>query len=263
VGEEHRFEGRKPDMELRLDGRVAIVTGAGSQIGIGRAIARLFAEAGAQLGLLDVDVASVSALAHELPGKHLGIECDVTDVASVRRAVAQVGSELGPVTVLVNNAGVTQRRAFSDITGDDYARVVDVSLHGGFLCSQEVLPFMKESGGSIVFMSSVSAENGGGLFGGAHYCSAKAGLIGLTRALAKEMAPYGIRANAVAPGVVDTDITHGELTAEGKLEIAATVPLQRLGTPADVAACCLFLASDASSYITGEVLNVNGGIYFA
>jgi len=250
-------------MDLRLDGRIAVVTGAGSQVGIGRAVARLFADAGARLGLLDVDAAGVSTLARELPGEHLGVECDVTDAANVRQAIAEVGSALGPVSVLVNNAGVTQRRAFSDISGDDYDHVVDVSLRGGFLCSQEVLPSMKKFGGSIVFVSSVSAENGGGLFGGAHYCSAKAGLIGLTRALAKELAPYAIRANAVAPGVVDTDITHGELTPEGKREIATTVPLGRLGTPMDVAACCLFLACDASSYVTGEVLNVNGGIYFA
>lgn len=250
-------------MELRLDGQVAIVTGAGSEAGIGRATARLFADAGAQLGLLDVDSEAVAELASSLGGKHLGIECDVTDAASVTRAVRQVHSELGPVAILVNNAGVTQRRSFGDITTEDYDLILDVSLRGGFLCSQAVLPSMKESGGSIVFISSVSAENGGGVFGGAHYCSAKAGLIGLARALGKELAPYRIRVNAVAPGVVDTEITHGELTAEGKREIAATVPLRRLGTPHDVAACCLFLASEAAAYITGEVLNVNGGMYFA
>ncbi len=250
-------------MELRLDGRAAIVTGSGSKRGIGQAIARIFAEAGAHVGLLDVDGAGAAELAADLPGNHIGVECDVTNAASVRSAVRQVNAELGPVTVLVNNAGVTQRRAFAEITEEDYDLIHDVSLRGGFLCSQEVLSSMKDLGGSIVFMSSVSAENGGGVFGGAHYCSAKAGMIGLTRALAKELAPYQIRANAVAPGVIDTDITHGELTDEGKREIAATVPLRRLGKPEDIAACCLFLASDASAYITGEVLNVNGGMYYA
>jgi NAD(P)-dependent dehydrogenase (short-subunit alcohol dehydrogenase family) len=249
-------------MELRLDGRTAIVTGAGSRRGIGRAIAQALAGAGAQVGLLDIDAAGVTALAAELPGHHVGAECDVRNEASVRRAVGEVTDELGPVTVLVNNAGVTQRRSFAEITGEDYDKVLDVSLRGGFLCTQAVLPALKEHGGSVVFISSVSAQNGGGLFGGAHYCSAKAGLIGLTRALAKELAPYRARSNAIAPGVVDTDITHGELTVDAKQAIAATVPLGRLGTPQDIAACCLFLASDASAYITGEVIDVNGGIYF-
>ena len=249
-------------MELRLDGGIAIVTGAGSQGGIGQAIAKTFAEAGARVGLLDIDLVGVSELAENLPGNHLAVECDVTNRASVSEAVAQIGSQLGPVTVLVNNAGVTQRRPFSDIQDEDYDRILDVSLRGGFLCSQAVLPYMQDRGGSMVFISSVSGQNGGGLFGGAHYCTAKAGLLGLTRALAKELAPYRIRANAIAPGVVDTDITHGELTPEGKREIAATVPLGRLGTPQDIATCSLFLASEASAYITGEVLNVNGGIYF-
>ena len=220
------------------------------------------AEAGAGLGLLDIDLAGVSELAEHLPGNHLAVACDVTDRASISQAVKQVGSQLGPVTVLVNNAGVTQRRAFPDIGDEDYDRILDVSLRGGFLCSQAVLPHMQDHGGSMVFISSVSAQNGGGLFGGTHYCTAKAGLLGLTRALAKELAPYRIRANAIAPGVVDTDITHGELTPEGKREIATTVPLRRLGTPEDIAACSLFLASEASAYVTGEVLNVNGGIYF-
>jgi NAD(P)-dependent dehydrogenase (short-subunit alcohol dehydrogenase family) len=249
-------------MEIRLDGRTAIVTGAGSRLGIGRAMARAFADAGAQIGLLDLDGAGVRELAAQLPGHHVGAQCDVRNEASVRGAVQKVCEELGPVTVLVNNAGVTQKRTFAETTRQDYDNILDASLRGAFQCTQAVLPYMQEHGGSVVFISSVSAQNGGGLFGGAHYCSAKAGLIGLTRALAKELAPYRIRSNAIAPGVVDTDITHGELTAEGKKAIAATVPLGRLGTPQDIANCCLFLASEASAYITGAVIDVNGGIYF-
>jgi NAD(P)-dependent dehydrogenase (short-subunit alcohol dehydrogenase family) len=249
-------------MELRLDGRTAIVTGAGSERGIGQATARLLADAGAHLALLDVEGEAVAEFAATLPGEHLGLQCDVRDEASVSRAVRWVDAELGAVSVLVNNAGVTQRRRFDEIKRADYDFVVDVSLRGSFLCTQAALPFLKQAGGSVVFISSVSALNGGGLFGGSHYCAAKAGLLGLTRALAKELAPYSIRVNAIAPGVVDTDITRGELTDEGKRKIAATVPLGRLGRAEDVAVCCLFLACDASSYITGEVLNVNGGIYF-
>lgn len=245
---------------MLLAGQIAVVTGAASARGIGRATARLFAEHGARVALLDRDGAGAIAAAAELGAEHRGYACDVTSQAQVADVFAALAAELGPPSVLVNNAGITSPLRLADVTRADYDAVMDVNLRGSFLCAQAVAPLMRaRGGGSIICMSSVSAKRGGGLFGASVYSAAKAGILGLARALARELAPDQIRVNAVAPGLVDTDIFGGKLSEERRAELVQTIPLGRIGQPLDVARACLFLASDLAAYITGEVLDVNGG----
>ncbi|NJM09149.1 SDR family oxidoreductase [Candidatus Gracilibacteria bacterium] len=245
---------------MLLDGQVAIVTGAASVRGIGRATARLFAAQGALVAVLDLDGAGALAAAAELGAPHRGYACDVTRQNEVAAVFAAVATDLGPPSVLVNNAGITSPLRLEQVAEADYNAVMDVNLRGSFLCAQAVAPLMRaRGGGSIVCMSSVSAIRGGGLFGASVYSAAKAGVLGLARALARELAPDGIRVNAVAPGLVDTDIFGGQLTEERRAEIVRSIPLGRVAQPLDVARACLFLASDLAGYITGEVLDVNGG----
>jgi NAD(P)-dependent dehydrogenase (short-subunit alcohol dehydrogenase family) len=243
---------------MLLEGKVAIITGAGSARGIGRATARLFAEHGARLALLDLRGAQ--DVAAELGDQHCGYTCDVTDQAQVRATFAQIEADLGPAEVLVNNAGISQPKRIDEISEQDYDAVMDVSMRGTFLCSQAALAGMRKLGrGSIVNLSSVSAKRGGGIFGGPHYSAAKAGILGLTRALARDLGREQIRVNAVAPGLVDTDITQGQVVGERLEAVLRDIPLGRIAQPIDVARACLFLASDLAGYITGEVMDVNGG----
>lgn len=246
---------------MLLEGEVAIVTGGASERGLGRAIAGLFAEHGARVAVLDLDGSGAERVARELGKGHMGRACDVTSHEQVEAAFSEVGEELGSPTILVNNAGITQPKRIDEIEEADYEAVLDVNLRGTFLCSKSVLPHLRANGGgSIVCISSVSAQRGGGIFGGPHYSAAKAGILGLAKALARDLAPEGIRVNAVAPGFINTDITRGQLTEERRESIAASIPIGRAGKPLDVAWACLFLASSTSSpYITGEVLDVNGG----
>jgi NAD(P)-dependent dehydrogenase (short-subunit alcohol dehydrogenase family) len=247
---------------MLLDDKIAIVTGAGSARGIGRAIARLFAEHGARVAALDIDGAAAAETAAELGAAHRGYRCDVRLADEVAAVFAQVAAELGPPDVLVNNAGITSPKKVADVTAADYDAVMDVNLRGTFLCSQAVLPYMRRLGrGSIICMSSVSAKRGGGVFGASVYSAAKGGILGLARALARELAPEGIRVNALAPGLIDTDIFGGQMSAERREEIVRGVPLGRLGQPLDVARACLFFASELSDFITGEVMDVNGGMH--
>lgn len=246
-------------MDKLLDGTTAVVTGAASPRGLGQAIAALFAEEGARVALLDRDEAGAEARAADIDGA-VGYGCDVTDRASVESAMEAVVADLGVPGVLVTNAGVTQPKGVADLTDADYDFVMDVSMRGTYLCSQAVVEGMRQlGGGAIVCMSSVSAKRGGGVFGGPHYCAAKAGVLGWTRALARELAPDGIRVNAVAPGAADTDIRAEITTPEREAAIARDVPLGRIATSREVAMVCLFLASQMSSYVTGEVVDVNGG----
>lgn len=246
---------------MLLDGKTAVISGAAGPRGIGLAAARLFAKHGARVAILDLDQGAVEAAAHGLGPNHLGLVCDVTDHAACKTAAAEVIRRFRKIDVLVNNAGVTQPVKFSEIDQPSWRRIMDVNLTGVLNLSQAVVPHMRElGGGSIACMSSVSAQRGGGIFGGPHYSAAKAGVLGLAKAMARELGPDNIRVNCVTPGLIQTDITGDKLTDEMKSEIVKGIPLGRLGTPEDVARIYLFLASDLSSYTTGAVIDVNGGM---
>ena len=243
-----------------LDGRVAIVTGAASARGLGKATAQLFADHGARVAILDLDGDAARAAAADLGVGHIGLACDVTDRTACDAALQSIQDELGPADILINNAGITQPLKLMDIAPEHYDAVLDVNLRGTLYMSQAVIPGMRARGrGSIVNISSVSAQRGGGIFGGPHYSAAKAGILGLTKAMARELAPDGVRCNAVCPGFIATDITAGKLTEDMKAAILDGIPMGRAGEASDVAGCCLFLASDLSAYVTGSEVDVNGG----
>ena len=246
---------------MLLTDKVAIVTGGAGLNGLGFATARLMAAHGARVAVLDLARAEPAAAAARLGDGHLGLVADVTDKASCDAAVVAVLQAFGRVDVLVNNAGITQPVKTLQITGADYDRILDVSLRGTLYMSQAVLPSMQQQkSGSIVCISSVSAQRGGGILGGPHYSAAKAGVLGLARAMAREFAPENIRVNSITPGLIGTDIIKGKLTDEKKAEIAESIPLARLGRADDIAGACVFLASDLSLYCTGITLDVNGGM---
>ncbi|MBC7485021.1 MAG: SDR family oxidoreductase [Rhizobacter sp.] len=246
---------------MLLKDKVAIVTGGAGLNGLGFATARLMASHGARVAVLDLARAGPEAAAAQLGAVHLGIVADVTDKASCDAAAAAVLKAFGRIDVLVNNAGITQPAKTLEITGADYDRILDVSLRGTLYMSQAVLPAMRQQqSGSIVCISSVSAQRGGGILGGPHYSAAKAGVLGLARAMAREFGPESIRVNCITPGLISTDIITGKLTEQKKAEIAETVPLGRLGRADDIAGACVFLASDLSLYCTGITLDVNGGM---
>lgn len=246
---------------MLLENRSAIVTGAGSIGGIGRATARRFAAEGARVALLDLAETDPAAAAREVGDGHLGLICDVADAAACEAAVAQVLDAFGTIDILIGNAGVVYGTRILDISAAEYDQVLDVNLRGNFHMAQAVIPTLRARGaGSIVMVSSIAGQLGGGLFGSSHYAAAKSGIFGLAKALARELAPEGIRVNAVAPGVIDNDFSKGRMTREIKDQVAQRVPLGRLGRSEDIADACLYLASDMSSYVTGTVLSVNGGL---
>lgn len=243
-----------------LNGRFAAITGAAGPRGLGRAMAQIFAEHGATVAILDLDATQAQAVAAELGPDHVGLACDVTDKAACDAAIGDLIARWGRIDILVNNAGITQPLKLMEIAAANYDAVLDVNLRGTLYASQAAIPQMRAQGaGSIVNISSVSAQRGGGIFGGPHYSAAKAGILGLTKAMARELAPDGIRVNAICPGFIGTDITAGKLTPAMKEQILAGIPMGRAGTPGDVAGCALFLASDLSAYVTGSEVDVNGG----
>ncbi len=246
---------------MLLKDKVAVISGAASPRGIGMATARLFAEHGAKVAVLDLDQTASEAAAAALGGDHKGFACNVTQKDATRRAAEAVLAAFGQVDVLINNAGVTQPVKIMDIEPENYDLVLDVNLRGTLYLSQAFIPHMRaRKMGSIACMSSVSAQRGGGIFGGPHYSAAKAGVLGLAKAMARELGPDGIRVNSVTPGLIQTDITGDKLTEAMRVDIIKGIPLSRLGDVRDVAGAFLFLASDLSSYTTGATIDVNGGM---
>lgn len=243
-----------------LDGKFAIITGAASKRGLGKATAKLFAEHGATVAILDLDQGQAEAAARDLGAGHVGLACDVTDKSACVDAVAALVKKWGRIDILVNNAGITQPLKVMEIEPANYDAVMDVNLRGTLYMSQAVTPTMRaQKSGSIINLSSVSAQRGGGIFGGPHYSAAKAGILGLTKAMARELAPDNVRLNAICPGFIATDITGGKLTPDMMEQILAGIPMGRAGEASDVAGCALFLASDLSAYCTGTEVDVNGG----
>lgn len=244
--------------------RTAVVTGAGSRRGIGQATANALGAAGWHVAVLDIDEASAKERAEKVSREHgvsaFGVACDVTDVDQVDAAVGTVESDLPPVGALVNNAGITSPTRFLDVTDDEWDRIFEVNVRGSYLMTKRLAPGMAEREfGRVVNLSSVSAERGGGVFGGVAYSAAKAALLGFSRALARELGPSGVTVNSVAPGLVDTDITAGKLAPERKEALVADIPTGRAGTVADVADVITFLCRPESGYLTGVTYDINGG----
>ncbi|CAM4238295.1 SDR family NAD(P)-dependent oxidoreductase [Klebsiella africana] len=246
---------------MLLKDKVAIITGAASARGLGFATAKLFAENGAKVVIIDLNGEASKTAAAALGEGHLGLAANVADEVQVQAAIEQILAKYGRVDVLVNNAGITQPLKLMDIKRANYDAVLDVSLRGTLLMSQAVIPTMRaQKSGSIVCISSVSAQRGGGIFGGPHYSAAKAGVLGLARAMARELGPDNVRVNCITPGLIQTDITAGKLTDAMTANILAGIPMNRLGDAVDIARAALFLGSDLSSYSTGITLDVNGGM---
>jgi len=245
---------------MRLKDRVAIVTGAAR--GIGRAIAVALAREGARVAAWDLDLVQLDDLVGQVRargGEVLALSVDVTRKEQIQEAVGQVLARWGRIDILVNNAGIYEVLPVEAISEEQWDRVLAVNLKGSFLCSQAVIPAMKRQGsGSIVSMAS-SAGKSGGTLSGAHYAVSKAGVICLTKQLARELGPHGITANAVAPGRIDTPMIHLASDEENEAFRLRT-PLGRLGTPEDVAGAVVFLVSDEASFVTGEIVDVNGGL---
>lgn len=251
-----------PDDAFRLDGRVALVTG--SSRGIGRGIAERFAEAGARVVVTwhtrEAAGEAVVEAIRKAGGDATSLQLDVTERASIRRVVAQTLEQLGAVDVLVNNAGFLEQKPFETISDEDWDYTFACNLRSAFAFAQELHPHFQSRGtGNLINVASIGGQTGGTK--APHYAAAKAALLSLTKSLAKLFAPDGARANAISPGYVETDMYADITTRESEQAILDTIPLARIGQPLDVAQAALFLASDASAYVTGHTLNVNGGFF--
>ena len=245
---------------MDLEGKVALVTG-GAQ-GIGQVTAFHLASMGADVAVSDINREGALRTAKEIEGlgrRGLALEGDVSDPADAEIIVAKTVEQLGGIDILVNNAGITRDKLLLRMTEEDWDAVLNVNLKGTFNCTKAAIKHMvKRKSGRVVNIASVVGEMGNA--GQANYAASKAGIIGLTKSIAREYAQRGINVNAIAPGYIETPMTEA-LSEKVKEELKAGIPMARLGTPSDVAKAVYFLVSDASSYITGQVLNVNGGIY--
>jgi 3-oxoacyl-[acyl-carrier protein] reductase len=243
-------------MQIDLSGRVALVTG--STRGIGRAIADTLASCGARVAVVGRDQARADAVAAEIGAAAKGFSCDVSDVAQVTALVDSVEKAFGTVDILVNNAGLTRDNILLRLKDDDWDAVIDANLRGAFATTRAAIRgMMKRRWGRIINISSVVGLIGNK--GQANYAASKAGLIGLTKSVAKEFASRNVLANVIAPGFIETEMT-AAMTPEARAAMSGQIPLERLGTAQDVANVVAFLSSEQAAYITGQVLVVDGGL---
>lgn len=251
-------------MGNRLENKIAMVTGAGR--GIGQAIALAFAREGADLIVCDLSRDNLKETAEKIRALRRNAICaeaDVSDSAAVKRMFAESVAEAGRLDILANNAGRTFHGKVAEMTDEDWDMILRINLNSVFYCCREALKYMTPRNyGKIVNISSVSAKQGGGVWGAANYAAAKAGILGFSKTLAREAAPHNITVNVVAPGVVEIPLpSPDEARLAAKDATGKRAPLGRQGRPEEIADAFVFLASDESSYITGETLDVNGGLY--
>ncbi len=248
-------------MKIELNGRVSVVTGAAR--GIGLAICERLAEAGSDLAMLDIQEETVRSSAGEVSEKY-GVKArawkvDVSSFSDVERVMGEIVEEFGRIDVLVNNAGITRDNLLMRMSESEWDSVLSVNLKGAFNCMRHVArAMMRQKSGSIVNIASVVGLMGNA--GQANYSASKAGMVGLTKSVARELASKGVRVNAVAPGFIKTEMTD-KIPQHKREELISAIPMKSLGTPGDIADVVLFLASGLSSYITGECISVNGGMY--
>jgi NAD(P)-dependent dehydrogenase (short-subunit alcohol dehydrogenase family) len=247
-------------ISLAITGQVAVVTGAAR--GIGFAIAQALGQCGARVAIADLDAAAADTAARqlcELGIDAIGVAVDVADEAQVHAMVAAVEQALGGVDILVNNAGIVSTGPLLEVSAAEWNRVMAIDLTSVFFCAKAVLPgMMQRRAGRIINIASVAGKRGGGLLGNSCYAAAKGGVIALTKGLAREAGPFNITANAITPALTDTDMTRA-LSPEARARVLADMPLGRAGTPRDIAAAVCFLASGAASFVTGEIMDVDGG----
>ncbi len=253
---------------MLLFDKVCLIAGVASLRGIGYATAELFAQHGAKLVLVDVamdneTIGTIRSSIGEKVGREpmlVGIKCDIQNYADCAAAVAEAVKQFGTIDCLINSAGIVRAQSLLAIEEADYDQVLGINLKGTFnLCKSVLNVFVKNRHGAIVNFASVAAQRGGGLVGGAHYAASKGGVISLTRSIAREFGPLGIRANVICPSMTETGMLDGNVNQKQIDEIVAGIPLRRAGKPADMAGASLFLASELSAYVTGATLDVNGG----